>query len=151
MTLTPFLILKNVCIAAECQSLANPANGQCTAHANKYSDQAYCTCNSGYELVSGDSLRVCQQDGQWSGTDLTCRSNNIHYLNLQKDIIIHYSQQSIRYVRRSHVFYLIFCRYTKMPCSTMWRYSQQLHRSEEYICMCMCTRIYTSNQSLHHM
>ena len=30
------------------------------------------TCNTGYELTGSDT-RTCQSDGNWSGSDTTCR------------------------------------------------------------------------------
>ena len=31
-------------------------------------------CDRGYELFHGDRVRMCQANGQWSGTAPTCKS-----------------------------------------------------------------------------
>ena len=34
------------------------------------------TCNTGYELT-GSHTRICQNDGNWSGSDVACRRGNL--------------------------------------------------------------------------
>ena len=36
-----------------------------------YEDTCSFTCNTGYELTGSDT-RICQSDGNWSGSDVTC-------------------------------------------------------------------------------
>ena len=38
-----------------------------------YEDTCSFTCNTGYELTGSDTIRTCQSDGIWSGTDDVCR------------------------------------------------------------------------------
>ena len=40
---------------------------------SSYEDTCSFTCNTGYELTGSD-IRTCQSDGNWSGTDIVCRS-----------------------------------------------------------------------------
>ena len=59
-----------------CPTLSNPQNGRVNQRGNKPGDRASYTCNSGYELV-GQSTRICQNNGQWSGDAPTCDSKAI--------------------------------------------------------------------------
>ena len=43
----------------------------CTGKGSEYNDQCTFTCDVGYER-KGSSVRTCQADGQWSGTQATC-------------------------------------------------------------------------------
>ena len=38
-----------------------------------YGDKVYTQCNEGY-VTGGTALRVCQTNGQWSGSQTTCTS-----------------------------------------------------------------------------
>ena len=58
-----------------CPTLPNPQNGRVSQRGNKPGDRASYTCNSGYELV-GQSSRICQNNGQWSGDAPICESKN---------------------------------------------------------------------------
>ena len=57
-----------------CSSLSSPSNGMnnCTSGGN-YPPGEFCTftCINGYHLV-GSSTKICQSDGSWSGSDITC-------------------------------------------------------------------------------
>ena len=60
-----------------CPRLDNPANGKrdCPLGDNEvayYKDICSFSCNTGYELT-GDVTRTCQSDGNWSGSEATCR------------------------------------------------------------------------------
>ena len=57
--------------AVNCPDLAGPANGQVVPSGTIPASTATYTCNSGYRL-NGDSSRICQESGQWSGTVPTC-------------------------------------------------------------------------------
>ena len=49
-------------------------------------DQVEYSCDRDYELYSGRQLRLCQEDGTWSGSSPACRRNRflfIKYLNDQ--------------------------------------------------------------------
>ena len=37
-----------------------------------YEDTCSFTCNTGYELTGSDT-RTCQSNGNWSGTNISCR------------------------------------------------------------------------------
>ena len=65
-----FLIL----IVVDCGSLAAPANGSFTlTSGTTFGQTATYNCNTGYSLV-GDSSRMCQATGNWSGSEPTCQS-----------------------------------------------------------------------------
>ena len=54
-----------------CANLSTPDNGTVTLDANTVSSQANYSCNEGY-ILNGTTTRVCQADGQWSGSEPTC-------------------------------------------------------------------------------
>ena len=60
-----------------CSQLDNPANGKhdCLLGGNEvayYKDSCNFSCDTGYELT-GDATRTCQSDGNWSGSEATCK------------------------------------------------------------------------------
>ena len=58
----------------DCRTLNTTTNGQ-VSHPNgtTFGQTATYSCNTGYNLV-GDSTRMCQADGMWSGSEPTCIS-----------------------------------------------------------------------------
>ena len=61
------------CTQIVCRDLSNPANGRVSLSIGVLiGSRATYTCNSGYSLV-GDSTRVCQDDGSWTGRVPICR------------------------------------------------------------------------------
>ena len=65
-----FLILTVV----DCGNLTNPASGQVSHTAGTtFRQAATYSCNPGYNLL-GDSTRMCQAIGVWSGSIPTCLS-----------------------------------------------------------------------------
>ena len=58
----------------DCGTLPNPVNGQVNHTAGTTLGQtATYSCNAGYDLV-GNSTRVCETTGVWSGSAPTCPS-----------------------------------------------------------------------------
>ena len=55
----------------DCGSLQSPSNGDVTYTATTVGSVATYTCNAGYEL-NGVSVRACQIDGTWSGSQPSC-------------------------------------------------------------------------------
>ena len=65
----------------DCGTLNNPANGQVSHTAGTtFTQTATYSCDTGYNLV-GDSNRVCQATGVWSGRAPTCQGIIISMLN----------------------------------------------------------------------
>ena len=59
--------------AVNCSSLSNPANGQVSHIAGTaFGQTATYSCGTGYNLV-GDSTRMCQANGVWSGSEPICQ------------------------------------------------------------------------------
>ena len=60
--------------AVDCGPLSNLTNGQVSHTAGTtFGQTATYSCNTGYNLV-GDSIRMCQANGEWSGSVSTCQS-----------------------------------------------------------------------------
>ncbi|HEY3449985.1 MAG TPA: hypothetical protein VGK67_26775 [Myxococcales bacterium] len=60
------------CAAVPCQpDLTAPAHGQASATTGVTGDVVTYSCDSGYSLA-GNTTRLCQTDGTWSGADPTC-------------------------------------------------------------------------------
>ena len=60
-------------IVVDCGSVTDPANGQVShTSGTTFGQTATYSCNTGYNLV-GDSTRICQATGQWSGSAPTCQ------------------------------------------------------------------------------
>ena len=57
---------------ADCGSLPNPTNGSVILTGTVEGSFANYTCNDGFEL-EGASDRVCQGNGNWSGSEPFCR------------------------------------------------------------------------------
>ena len=54
-----------------CPALSNPSNGMVDDGTNVYDTTAAYTCNSGYEVTGGTTVR-CSASGTWTGTPPTC-------------------------------------------------------------------------------
>ena len=54
-----------------CPALVSPANGIVSVTGNSSGDNATYTCEPDYDLV-GVSVRVCGNDGEWSGEAPVC-------------------------------------------------------------------------------
>ncbi|XP_064386252.1 CUB and sushi domain-containing protein 2-like isoform X2 [Halichondria panicea] len=59
------------CTVVSCGSLDDPINGRVTTTGTTLSNTATYTCNPGYTL-SVDQTRVCQANGDWSGSEPSC-------------------------------------------------------------------------------
>ena len=57
----------------DCGTLNTTTNGQ-VSHPNgtTFRQTATYNCSAGYNLV-GDSIRMCEADGMWSGSEPTCQ------------------------------------------------------------------------------
>ena len=64
-------------VLVSCTSLTDPVNGKSSCSlgddgVHSYEDTCSFTCNTGYKLTGNDT-RICQSDGNWSGSDDVCR------------------------------------------------------------------------------
>ena len=66
-----------IILAILCKELDNPANGRVHVNGRKPGAEARYTCNPGFRL-SGQRLRVCQDDGSFSGQAPTCKSKELY-------------------------------------------------------------------------
>ena len=63
---------------AECKPLARIINGSISCYLGPSNDDiCNVTCNKGY-VLSGSDTRTCQDDGNWSGTDGSCKLGTIY-------------------------------------------------------------------------
>ena len=59
-------------VVVQCtEVLSSPENGNLVKTGNIYQSEAEYECDEGYALV-GLMIRVCQADGQWSGSEPHC-------------------------------------------------------------------------------
>ena len=66
-----------VLTVVDCGTLTNPINGQVSHTAGTtFGQTAAYSCDTGYNLV-GDSNRICQATGVWSGSAPTCQGMTI--------------------------------------------------------------------------
>ena len=62
----------------DCGALSGPANGQVShTTGTTLGRTATYSCNTGYNLM-GDSIRTCQVNGMWSGSEPTCLRMLLH-------------------------------------------------------------------------
>jgi len=62
-------------------NLSSPDNGTVTLDASTFGSQANYSCSEGYTLNGTTTLtRVCQADGQWSGSEPTCEGQPVTYI-----------------------------------------------------------------------
>lgn len=62
--------------AVDCGSALAPLNGAINLTATILLSRAYYNCSQGY-ILKGASSRTCMPDGNWSGEEPTCESNNL--------------------------------------------------------------------------
>ena len=72
---------------ATCVFLTDPNNGtiNCSLGDDEvpsYEDTCSFTCNTGYELRTGNGNRTCQNNGSWSGDKTECVRGMIHIIEL---------------------------------------------------------------------
>ena len=75
------LLLFSLCIAIECDDLDDLANGEVIYNSTVYRSVATYSCQYGYKLV-GVSVRICRENGQWSGEKPVCESELFELLIL---------------------------------------------------------------------
>lgn len=61
-------------LGVDCGSLDNPEDGQVSLTGITVGSKAIYSCNKGF-ILAGDSRRVCQISGKWSGEAPVCRGN----------------------------------------------------------------------------
>ena len=65
-------------VAVDCGDLTDPENGAVSVVNTTLGSMANYTCNRGFD-ISGDVTRVCQQEGEWSGSIPKCISCEFLY------------------------------------------------------------------------
>ena len=73
-----FIISTVYCIslfstAVDCDPLTDPPNGQVHLTSATFGETANYSCNTSYNLV-GNSTRICEANGDWSGSAPVCSS-----------------------------------------------------------------------------
>ena len=69
------LLCKNIYLfiaAKNCGNPGNIVNGTKSGISYYYPDTVTYSCNNGFQKISGDAIRTCQDDGSWSGTAPVC-------------------------------------------------------------------------------
>ena len=57
---------------SDCGNLTDIDNGYISYSSTLYSSVATYTCDRGYYISAGDSVRTCEHGGTWSGQQPTC-------------------------------------------------------------------------------
>lgn len=63
-------------VVVDCGGLENPENGQVAISGTDFGSSARYRCFSGYILV-GDDMRMCQENGYWSGQEPECQCKQL--------------------------------------------------------------------------
>ena len=58
-------------IAKDCGALAVPLNGSTAGRKTTFPNTITFSCHEGF-LLNGSTVRRCQADGSWSGTETSC-------------------------------------------------------------------------------
>lgn len=74
-----------VCTPKTCSSLEVPANAYPITNNNSCLATFEVECDPGYELVSGDPVRTCQTNQEWSGSPPVCQIRNCTQLQPPAD------------------------------------------------------------------
>ncbi|KAM9330911.1 sushi domain-containing protein 2 [Gastrophryne carolinensis] len=69
-------LIKSLQPVVSCGWLEHPKNGKKEGTTYLVNSNLTFTCNKGYRL-QGSSVRICQEDGTWSGENTQCVTNNI--------------------------------------------------------------------------
>ncbi|XP_003387839.1 PREDICTED: sushi, von Willebrand factor type A, EGF and pentraxin domain-containing protein 1-like isoform X2 [Amphimedon queenslandica] len=72
------------CEPEDCGPLDDPKNGKVDASGTAFWDTATYTCNPGFDII-GESIRTCQENGQWSGVAPFCQSATCELLSSPKN------------------------------------------------------------------
>lgn len=54
----------------------------------RFGDNLSLVCKHGHRLVAGNLIRVCQENGSWSGEKPICKRNDYYYLQTLNQMII---------------------------------------------------------------
>ena len=78
-----FLIDQCPCLyaAIQCERPQNPLNGRAIYDSVSYNSLISYECNYGYMLI-GDSVRRCERNKMWTGTEPTCKGTTTYLLLL---------------------------------------------------------------------
>ena len=78
----------------DCGHPGNITNGDLDiSNGTQVGDVVMYTCDSGYKL-SGREYRICQNVGNWSGTEPTCQSKTVRAVKAQCIAISHVKKQN---------------------------------------------------------
>ena len=68
------IILPYLIIATDCGEPINGTNADRQGSEHTYNHNVTYNCKVGYKVQSGDTVRICQENGSWSGASLNCSS-----------------------------------------------------------------------------
>ena len=74
------LLCMHVYPVVDCGDLVDPMNGLVLLDETVFESIATYTCDPGF-VLNGNMERICQANGNWSGTEPTCegQSHTMHY------------------------------------------------------------------------
>lgn len=65
-------LIRSTFTAKDCGLLAVPLNGSVSGTETTFPNEAMFNCDEGF-LLKGSTVRRCQADGSWSGTQASCK------------------------------------------------------------------------------
>ena len=102
-----------------CGSLDDPINGRVTTTGTTYQGTATYTCDTGYTR-SGDQTRVCQANGDWSGSEPVCNREYDH--QRKSNYYQYFSDDFMSYITKCY-FCSVICRNVQVPPNGVVTYS----------------------------
>ena len=91
---------------AICTTLAAPVNGQVAVTGRIIGSSAVYSCNVGFFLTGGSRVRVCQSNGQWSGSMPRCFSKHFSIHTIPMIKLLQEVDQSLQGYFHQYLFHL---------------------------------------------
>ncbi len=83
-------------LVVDCGEPGNGTNADRQGSVYTYNHTVTYSCPAGYEEQSGDTLRICQENGSWSGVSLICSGKCVWLFGFLCIWWLHYFQNVIR-------------------------------------------------------
>ena len=88
----------------DCGRLSDPTNGDVSFRTTTFNSRAAYSCNNGFLLV-GQTTRVCQSNGEWSGKAPVCKSEQTVCLLKQLEFVFVKAYKVMCYSNKVNPFF----------------------------------------------